>query len=665
MHRTLWALAGLGLTLGIVAALWLINRHRPQPEVQRSSPALVSQTALQALPHKSASSADFSHLAAQVLPPTNSWLSGLVLQAEPKAVYPMPLSFRATDGGFEVGLPHVSSTATEIDGQHVPGMMAKISGATGFQLGRYDKVSATLSYRSGSQTQGTVTLSEGSPFVFYHATTASTLTLQQVNPADIVVQNTHYIRFRVAGQLYVISAARGTLSEAAGVIRLRLPTGQDAAFYALPGDTDELQPYAANAVRSVSVENRSSGNQEQTTLHYHTVNGQPTAVAFLPYTHLPSDGVIAHYASIYGAMPVKAGISFVTSVPAVPPQAELQLGALTTAQRKQLAALLTADSKHTAITPSDSYFAGKQLARAANLLSVAEQLHQTAQATTLKARLQQAFATRLTQQYWYYDTGLHGVAAATAGFGSEDFNDHHFHYGYWLYAAAILAKYDDHFKQTYQKQLNLLAADIASYQAGSQFPVTRTYDPYAGHSWAAGLAPFADGNNQESSSEAVHAWNGVALWGAATGNRSLEQTGRWLLANEVHAAATIWRVPDTADPALQNYSSPVVDITFGGKRVYSTFFSDQPSAKLGIQLIPMDPSMVVLASDKQRIQSNVEASIGGSNFNVPLGDYDLMYLALNDPQHALSLASQQTNIDDGNSKTYFYAWLFAQADRSK
>ena len=38
-----------------------------------------------------------------------------------------------------------------------------------------------------------------------------------------------------------------------------------------------------------------------------------------------------------------------------------------------------------------------------------------------------------------YDPDWKGVVGQTAAFGSELFNDHHFHYGYFLYAAAVLA----------------------------------------------------------------------------------------------------------------------------------------------------------------------------------------------------------------------------------
>jgi endoglucanase Acf2 len=215
--------------------------------------------------------------------------------------------------------------------------------------------------------------------------------------------------------------------------------------------------------------------------------------------------------------------------------------------------------------------------------------------------------------------------------------------------------------KSYTKRLNLLVADIASYQDSADFPTQRNYDPFTGHSWAAGLAPFADGNNQESSSEAIQAWNGITLWARLINNPQLEQSAQWMLSNEAHVAQTAWR--ETG--GIGNFTSPLVDINWGGKRTYETFFSNLSSAKLGIQLIPLNPMMTSFASDGATIDRLTSASISQDNFNVPLGDYSLMYYGLRNPQKALDLSTKQTSefIDDGNSRTYLTAWIMAQLDK--
>lgn len=652
--------AGFAVVIALILGWWLLAGRTSVSEEGDSTPPLISRTLLGSLPRKSASSADTSHLAAGLQPPTNMWLSGMVLQQRPQVVYPSPLSFKAQASGFELGLPTINTTATTITGSHVPGIVADL-GATDFVLTKYDKLSATLTYRRDNQPLGSLTLSEGSPFVDYRAQADTTIALSALNPSDILEQGAHYVRYRSNGHVYALYGAQASVRAAAAGIRVMVPAGKTVSFYALPGSTDLLKPYAGAIFTSVAVSHQQQGNTVRTTFSFKTGRQKPTVFVVPAYEH--SDGkVLGEYPSIYGPMRAYAGTRFTTTVPSVTPSASLDLTKLTAAHKHTLTQLLAQDVAATTIDKQDSYYAGKQLARAANLLDIAEQLHDTASATKLKTILHRAFASRLTSSYFYYDTKLHGVTAANIAFGAQNFNDHHFHYGYWLYAGSIVGKYDPGFVQQYESWLNLLAADIADYRSGDTFPQGRYYDPYAAHSWADGLAPFADGNDQESSSEAMHAWNGVALWGQVTHNSALAQTGSWMLAGESHTAATTWRTVNTSTPALRSYTSPVVGIAFGGKRTYSTWFSDDPAAKLGIQLIPMDPGMAASMAGDGHIRKTITASIPGDNFNVALGDYALMYLALANPQQAAQLLSRQTVIDDGDSATYLHAFIFAQLD---
>ena len=122
-------------------------------------------------------------------------------------------------------------------------------------------------------------------------------------------------------------------------------------------------------------------------------------------------------------------------------------------------------------------------------------------------------------------------------------------------------------------------------------PQWRPFDAYASHSWAAGTSEFADGNNQESSSEAVTAWAGLELWAQAAEDPDLERQAAWLLGSEAHAATTYWTNFDTTDPVYDGFEHGVMGINWGGKRDYATWFSAEPSAILGH---PADPDEPVL-----------------------------------------------------------------------
>jgi endoglucanase Acf2 len=642
---------------------------RKEPSQRSEQKPLVNRSALDALPIKDGSSADTSHLANSVIPPTNSWLSGMVLQAEPKAVYPMPLSFLAKESGFEIGLPTVGVTSTVITGGHIPGIQAAIDQATTFHLTRYDKISATLTYQDANQSQlGRLTLAEGVPYVYYRALNTGMLTLKDITSAQSANAAVKYLRYTKAGHDYVALIDKGSITVSDGsTASIQLEKDSLVTFYALPdSDKDMLRAHAGNELTSVVTSHQLNGEMATTTLEYKTANTKPTVYAPMGYADATKpEEVIASYDNIYGRMQARTGNSLTISVPKVPASNQLDIAHLSPDHKQRLIETLENDVAKTKISAQDSYYAGKQLGRAANLLDIAMQLHQDETAKKLQTIIREELTNRLDGNYFYYDSKLKGVAAETKAFGSEDFNDHHFHYGNFIYTASILGKYDRQFLTDYQAKINLLVADIASYESTDKFPLQRHYDAYAGHSWAAGLAPFADGNNQESSSEAMNAWNAVTMWGKLINNDQLADSGQWMLANESATARNVWRTPPTDIPDRSKYTSPITSLNFGGKLTYSTFFSDEPNAKLGIQLINMNPFMTDLSRDSEKITDLVSSSITNDNFNVPLADYILMYLSLHNPERASELMTRQQDayIDDGNSRTYLYAFIYAQTDK--
>lgn len=662
------ALISIGIFIGVgalvVLVLWLVIKPGKDGLLVNDAAqqvTLVDQNALAALPKKDASSADLTHLSDAVVPPTNTWISGAVLQTRPNAVYPMPFSFQPTGSGFQLGVPSVTASQSVITGGHTPDVDATIDGATTFQLTRFDKTSATLTYAQDQNKLGSVTLAQGSPYVFYRAIRDSTITIQNVSGASESGDTYKFTKNNIQYSIALHDKASAQLSGAS--LTISVPMKSLVTFYALPAGADDvLGEFSANEITSVEVTSETDGDASLTNFEYKTINNQPTIVSFLPYQTIKDGSERApKYKSIYGDMKSYEGTTFKTTVPLVEEATELDISKLNDAQKKEVITQLQADSKVLKVEPQDTYFASKQLAKIANLLSIAEQLDQDAIASELRATLHTELTKRLDGTYLYYDTKLKGIAGQNAAFGSEDFNDHHFHYGYFIYAASILAKYDDAFYNSYKNQVNLLVADIASYQATDQFPVQRNYDPYSGHAWAAGLSPFQDGNNQESSSEALNAWNAVAAWAKISDNSTLHQTAQWMLSYETNTAQKAWRSVDTSYSYLGTYQEPVAALSFGGKRTYATFFSDESNAKLGIQLIPMSPVMKIFQNDGAGITAKLAAQDKPGDYNVALGDYLLMYLALKDPSAALSAYRLQRDsyIDDGNTRAYTLAWIYS------
>src|SRR5262249_14194043 len=173
-----------------------------------------------------------------------------------------------------------------------------------------------------------------------------------------------------------------------------------------------------------------------------------------------------------------------------------------------------------------TYWTGKALGRLAALVPIADQLGNTTARdgflAAMKAKLQdwlQAPDGKTSNLFYYHGT-WGTLIGYPAEYGSDtELNDHHFHYGYFVQAAATIAQYDPAWASDGQwgGMMRLIVKDPANWdRADTRFPRLRTFDPYEGHSWASGHAAFGAGNNQESSSEAMDFATGLVLWGAAT-----------------------------------------------------------------------------------------------------------------------------------------------------
>lgn len=642
-------------------------RSSSAPEVL---PASEVQPLVEAITKKTVKKLPTTRLAEGLAPPTNRWFSGMVFGDEPQPVFPLPLSFGLTDSGFAFGLPEVTSTEKAILGGYKPDLTVT-TGAKSAQVSAYDTLSVTVdSLTAGGDVLGHTTIAQGSPFVSYRSEAAGELSTPMT--------------FTSAGDFWTAKAGATTYglvvqdgSVSGGSVQLE--EGGTATWFAVPADgSAEKLAALAGPVDGTSVGYEIDGDESRTTLSY---GKSETAFAARPHQQptLAKETVcdLGTYPSIYGALKVCSGTELSWTAPVSAPTAALDLSKISDGQAQQLSDQVTKDIAELPAFPADTYFGGKALYRAAMLYRLATQLELTAPAAEIKGKLAVEL-TKWTQPKgcqtrpafcFVYDEEAKGIVGLTPSFGSDEFNDHHFHYGYFLYAAGVLAADDAALAQKWAPVMDLLAADIGS-SSGTEgakdaaFPDRRVFDAYAGHSWASGTAPFADGNNQESSSEAVTAWTGLALWGKARDNAALETQATWMLSTEAQSGLAYWTNFATTDPVYSGYGHKIVPLNWGGKRDYATWFSPEPAAMLGILVIPMSPASTYLAGDPARIEANVAEATSG-RFDQKFGDYLLMYSALagkKQQEAALAQAEKLDSewIDDGNSRSYLLAWLMAE-----
>lgn len=178
-----------------------------------------------------------------------------------------------------------------------------------------------------------------------------------------------------------------------------------------------------------------------------------------------------------------------------------------------------------------------------------------------------------------------------------------------IQAAAVLAHFDHEWGRNYFERVVLLIRDIANpsdYDAS--FPKWRQKDWYQGHSWASGIAQtYLNGKNQESSSEAIAAYEAIALYGkimasiGKEGNDSdLERVAKEIYAagmvataTELRSARKYWHIIRGGNDEIkiypQNYVEFAVGMLWQTMTQFQTWFGSQSFLAFGIQLLPLTP----------------------------------------------------------------------------
>ena len=322
------------------------------------------------------------------------------------------------------------------------------------------------------------------------------------------------------------------------------------------------------------------------------------------------------------------------------------------------------------VTAGDPYFGGKQFAALGRLALIADELNETALANQVRNNLGNALQNRLAGQNGdplVYDQtwgGLviqSGLNNAGAAFGQGYYNDHHFHYGYWIYAAAAMAKDNPTWVAQWGDEVMDLIRDVAEPSGNDpHFGYMRNKDWFVGHSWAAGLFEFGDSRNQESSSEAVNAWYAVYLYGLATGDDRIRDLGRVMLATELRSTWKYWQINDGEGVYPEPFASnKVVGILWGTKVDYSTFFGANIEFIHGIQMLPFTPitEELLRAEWVEEEYPVIQPATVSPGIGEGWKGFIYMTHAVIDPVAAWNECQTLNGYDDGNTKANTLYWL--------
>ncbi|MDP5092200.1 MAG: glycosyl hydrolase, partial [Polaribacter sp.] len=323
-------------------------------------------------------------------------------------------------------------------------------------------------------------------------------------------------------------------------------------------------------------------------------------------------------------------------------------------------------------TWTDSYNEGQVMNRLIQTARIADQTGDIEARNKMIGTVKERLEDWLTHEsgevafLFYYNNTWSAMLGYPSGHGQDtNINDHHFHWGYFIHAAAFMEQFEPGWASKWGDMINILIRDAASSDRNdTQFPFLRNFSPYAGHSWANGFATFPQGNDQESTSESMQFASSLIHWGTITKNNTIRDLGIYIYTTEQTAVEEYWfDMYDRNFQANQQYS--LVSRVWGNSYDNGTFWTSDIAASYGIELYPIHGGSFYLGHNQayaQKLWNEMASNTGvlsrQNNDNLWHDTY-WKFLSMVNPQEAVNLynAYPERNLKFGISDAQTYHWL--------
>ena len=611
-------------------------------------------------------------------PKTCSWWSSALWDLGPKQpygfpIYAWPLGFVACEDGISCGLPSNLTTGTEYHWEFARGADGKLPlrfqpkgmERPELKVAGWGDWTVTLRMTNAGLSMDAV-IGKGLPMAWFTSTGAPLEVTPAAAPDFNVWRNErNELGISLLGATYLLTAPAGSswstnapfTPQPAGPVSLAVLPDTNAAT---------LERFRGGATPQDSRVSWSYDEKSATlTSRYELVmapGAKAPPMALFPHQWLLTQATATDaYNSPRGRMRLVDGGSFTTKakfpglLPDLPMPAKDDRFDPT-----KLNALLEQEADARIPASTDTYAAGKALGKLSALVPIARQAGRNDLADAWLARIKASMTDWLDgaePNLFRYDAAWGTVYGFPAGFESNGFlQDHHFHWGYFIQAAALLAREDPAWAKDYGPAVELLIRDCANWNRGDKaFAFLRSYDVYEGHAWANGPAAAFPGNNQESSSESVHFDAGVFQWGLATGNRVIRDLGIFLYLNDVEAIHRYWlNEGKLAFPG--SFDWPVVGMVWGNGAAHATWFNGNPQFIHGINFLPITPASLHLGRDRDHFLSTL------APFDTPPAEwFDIIECAraTADPADAARRLENNEGYapEGGQSRAATYHWI--------
>ena len=256
-----------------------------------------------------------------------------------------------------------------------------------------------------------------------------------------------------------------------GTVLLDLPDGQDSFVVLLLSPDISLSDLETAAWQNTELSWNYRPNESivETTFTAETENlltgefNQPPLMGWLPHHYdaatLQTDLVAGGYTTARGVMSVSTNSRIVSSeyhfpglLPIFPDDDSLDTA---------LVEDLLASYPIGEVNDRETYAGGRALLRAVKHVDAAHN-NDSARAPVFQAALEDAFEDWFTydgpedDRYFARYSNYRALVGYNFGFGSQAFNDHHFHYGYFTTALALLAEHSPEFVENYGNMASIV-----------------------------------------------------------------------------------------------------------------------------------------------------------------------------------------------------------------
>jgi endo-1,3(4)-beta-glucanase len=620
--------------------------------------------------------------------PTNDWWSKLVKENHADNLFNYPMTLKTTNTGLIV-----TYIPWGVIGDSAP-IEIKLTGlsTTKTTVSDYSDWTVTMNWKDSAH-ELKATAGIGMPFLYF-GKDADDIVEIKVNSGSAIINNELLIIENAAsGADFVFYAPTGSSWIKSGNIYTSSLNGKDYWSMAmLPINTSnvssaaqDLKKYAyvfpANTTTSWSY--NESNSKVTTTFLVDTNVKEGTnsnmLLGLLPHQwyNLASNSATPSnlsYTSVRGELKMLEGNSFIVEntykgiLPTIPYLANYSAGF----SPSELDTKISQIENDGLATWTDSYNEGQVMNRLIQTARIADQTGDVEAKNKMIATVKERLEDWLTHEsgevafLFYYNSTWSAMLGYPAGHGQDsNLNDHHFHWGYFIHAAAFMEQFEPGWASKWGEMINTLIRDAASYDRNdTQFPFLRNFSPYAGHSWANGFATFPQGNDQESTSESMQFASSLIHWGTITENNTIRDLGIYIYTTEQTAVEEYWfDVYDRNFRANQQYS--LVSRVWGNSSDNGTFWTSDIAASYGIEMYPIHAGSFYLGHNQEyskklwsEIASNTGVLSREDNDNLWHDTY-WKYLSFTNPQEAVNLynAYPERNLKFGISDAQTYHWL--------